>query len=106
MTDLQPLADTAVATTDDQRRAAKRQRVLKAGKIVLDNLTSIACTIRDVSETGAKVRVDESNAVPHKFRLVILADNTIRDAQIAWKRDGEIGVNFTSAAKSSALRKF
>jgi hypothetical protein len=106
MTDLQPSAEPAVAATDDQRRVAKRQRVLKTGKIVLENLSSLTCTIRDVSETGAKVRVEKIDTIPHKFRLVILPDNTIRDAQVAWKSDGELGVTFTSPPKSSALRKF
>jgi hypothetical protein len=105
MTDVQPSAASAAGPGDDQRRVAKRQRVLKTGKIVLDNLASLTCTIRDVSETGAKVRVENAETLPHKFRLVILPDNTIRDVQVAWKTKGELGITFTSAAKSSALRK-
>jgi PilZ domain len=106
MTDVQPSAEIIPLPNAEQRRIAKRLRVLKSGKIVLDDWSSLDCTIRDMSETGAKVRVDHPEKVPHKCRLFVQADNTIRPVQVAWTRDGEIGIAFTGPAKSAALRKF
>jgi PilZ domain len=106
MTAVQPTAEIVPLPLDDQRRIAKRQRVLKSGKIVFDDWSSFDCTIRDMSDTGAKLRVEQPHKVPHKFRLFIHADNSIRPVQVAWTREGELGIAFTGPAKSAALRKF
>jgi hypothetical protein len=99
-------SDVVEVTTAEQRRVAKRMRVLKSAKLVLDDMRSIDCAVRDISATGAKVLIGSSNNLPEKFRLFMVADSTIRDVEIAWKRHDMIGVNFTSEAKSAALRKF
>jgi 2-succinyl-5-enolpyruvyl-6-hydroxy-3-cyclohexene-1-carboxylate synthase len=96
----------AAAKAEDARRVAKRQRVLKTAKIVLDNWRAIDCTLRDVSETGAKIIVDSTGHIPEKFRLFLSSDNTIRDVQIAWKQHNMLGVYFSSEPKSCGLRKF
>lgn len=105
MEDARP-TDVAPGLTPEQRRAAKRMRVLKSAKIVFDDWRAIDCTLRDVSETGAKVLVDSTNNIPKKFRLYFAADNTIRDVELAWKQHNMVGVHFTSEAKSASLRKF
>ncbi len=90
----------------DNQRIARRQRVLKQGKIVFfNNLSVTDCTIRDLSETGAKVICGDQMAVPNEFRLVVLMDNTIRDVQVAWRRENMLGVRFTSAGKPAPPRK-
>ena len=99
-------SDVVDVTTAEQRRVAKRMRVLKSAKLILDDMRSIDCAVRDISATGAKVLIGSSNNLPDKFRLFMVADSTIRDVEIAWKRHDMIGVNFTSEAKSAALRKF
>jgi PilZ domain len=105
VSDVQPTPDKQ-PNAEDQRRVAKRQRVLKSAKIVLDDWRSIDCTLRDVSETGAKIIITSTSNIPQKFRVFFAADSTIRDAQIAWKQHDMLGVHFTSEAKSCALRKF
>jgi 2-succinyl-5-enolpyruvyl-6-hydroxy-3-cyclohexene-1-carboxylate synthase len=99
-------SDVVSAEALEQRRIAKRLRVLKSAKIVFNDWHAIDCTLKDVSDTGAKLKFDPANLVPHKFRLFIAADNTIRDVQVAWKEKDLLGVLFTSDAKSCALRKF
>jgi 2-succinyl-5-enolpyruvyl-6-hydroxy-3-cyclohexene-1-carboxylate synthase len=99
-------SDVISAETLEQRRIAKRLRVLKSAKIVFNDWHAIDCTLKDMSETGAKLKFDPANLVPHKFRLFVAADNTIRDVQVAWKDNDMLGVFFISEAKSCALRKF
>jgi 2-succinyl-5-enolpyruvyl-6-hydroxy-3-cyclohexene-1-carboxylate synthase len=105
MSDTSPTENAAPASPE-QRRAAKRMRVLKSGKIVLDDRRAIDCTLRDVSATGAKLVCSVALEMPDKFRLYIAADNTIRDVQIAWKEKGLLGITFVGEPKSAALRKF
>jgi PilZ domain len=99
-------SDVIEITTADQRRVAKRMRVLKSAKLILDDMRAIDCAIRDISATGAKVLIGSSNNLPEKLRLYMVSDGTIRDVEIAWKRHDMIGVNFTSEPKTAALRKF
>jgi hypothetical protein len=93
-------------TLDDKRRATRR-KVLKDGKIVLINNWSVVdCCVRDISETGARLRCADQAAVPATFRLVLLAENTIRDAKVVWRRDDNLGVQFTSPARQAPPRKW
>jgi hypothetical protein len=102
MSDTQPDGTKAF----EQKRIAKRQRVLKSAKIVLDDWRAIDCVLRDVSDTGAKIRVHNTLELKQTFRLYTAMDNMIRDVKLAWKHHDEIGVVFTSEAKICALRKF
>jgi PilZ domain len=92
-------------TASEEHRVAPRHRVLKSAKIVLDGWRAIDCTVRDISDTGAKLRIDGTVALPHKFQLLFITENMIRPVQIAWKLQDTIGVAFTGEATRAPLRK-
>ncbi len=98
--------DILTTAAAEQRRIAKRQRVLKSAKIVLDDWRALDCYLRDVSETGAKICVSNTTDLPKKFRLYTITDSMMRDVEVAWIKKDSVGVNFTSDAKVVALRKF
>jgi hypothetical protein len=98
-------SDEQIVPAAKQLRVALRQRTLKSAKIVLGNWCAIDCTLRDVSETGAKIRVSDVTSIPAEFRLFTATDNMIRDVKVAWKRQGEVGVIFMSPAAPYAMRK-
>jgi PilZ domain len=84
---------------DENKRNAARHKVLKTAKIIsLDKKTVLTCTIRDLSESGAKLMVEISSAIPNEFSFYQLSDNTVREAKVAWRRAGQIGVHFTGPA--------
>lgn len=90
-----------------ESRVAKRLRVLKAARIFLPRSQSIIdCTVRDVSDTGAKVFCAQPSEVPDEFRLVILQDNTIRDVKVMWRKSDSLGIHFTSPATRAPPRKW
>jgi hypothetical protein len=106
MDQLTPVKDQAAANkAAEQRRRAPRQRVLKTARILLSEKTTLDCQVRDVSETGAKLRIPNAASLPKTFRLVTLADNTIRDVEITWKTQDMVGIVFRSAPKPCVLRK-
>lgn len=82
----------------DDHRAAPRQRVLKGGRIVInDGFSTFQCTVRNLSATGARLKVAGVVGIPDSFEL--LMDDGRRFACIAkWKTEFEIGVAFGSAA--------
>lgn len=89
------------------QRSAQRQRVLKQGKILLsNNMTVIDCTLRDLSETGAKLLCGDAGAIPNEFRLVLTAERSMRDAKVMWRRPEMVGIAFTSAPRKAPLLKW
>lgn len=104
-----PANTSAFAASDHtqrENRVAPRRRVLKSAKIVFDDWRAIDCTVRDVSETGAKLQVGGAHTLPHKFRLLMISENTIRPVQIAWKLNDTLGVAFAGPPEKAPLRKF
>jgi hypothetical protein len=92
---------------ETNKRAAQRLRVLKQGKILLpNNMTIIDCTVRDLSETGAKLLCSDPGAIPNEFRLVLTADRMMRDVKVAWRRPDMLGVQFESAPRKAPLLKW
>ena len=76
-----------------EKRAAPRQRVLKRGMIACDG-SSVDCTVRNLSATGARVDVESPLALPASFLLVIEADQFLRRARKVWCRESQLGIAF------------
>ncbi|VUF15349.1 PilZ domain-containing protein [Methylobacterium dankookense] len=73
---------------------AKRHRVVQQGRIVLAS-RMIACEIRDLSASGAKLRVAPALDLPEVFELAIAAhDLRIRAVRLRWRRGEFAGVTF------------
>jgi two-component system cell cycle response regulator len=84
---------------DDDKRRTRRQRVLKEGRIItLDNQSVVNCVVRDVSDTGARLKCGDQVAVPSEFRLQVGHERTVRPARTVWRRGNEIGIVFTGSS--------
>ncbi len=92
---------------ENESRIAKRQKVLKSGKLIFNrNQSVVDCTVRDMSATGAKLLSEDTADLPDDVRLLLTQDNTIRDVRIVWRRHGMLGVHFTSDPTRAPARKF
>jgi PilZ domain-containing protein len=100
------VGNTLVKETPGEARVAPRRRVLKAG-IAASNerRLTVACTVRDVSTTGARLRVDGSVGIPDTFELIIEVDGLEADCQVVWRRGNEVGVRFVAAPRMVAARR-
>ncbi len=79
----------------DDKRRSQRQRVLKSGKIIFANGSfSVDCTIRNLSETGARLQVPTTVAIPDRFTFVDNHGGTRRAAKIVWRKADMIGIHF------------
>lgn len=80
---------------DDNKRRSPRQRVLKAGKIAYANGSIVIdCTIRNLSDTGARLQVPTSVAIPDRFEFVEAASAKRRPATVMWRRGDLMGIRF------------
>ena len=82
---------------EENKRASTRKRVLKGGMIIFnDRCSTLSCTVRDLSETGARLRVAKGAAVPDRFDLSVDTDGLDAPCTVAWRKGEEIGVRFDS----------
>ncbi|MDH6265149.1 hypothetical protein M2360_000530 [Rhizobium sp. SG_E_25_P2] len=78
----------------ENKRRAPRLRALKAGRIVFHHGGStIDCTIRNLSATGAKIALEQALLAPDVFDLQF-QDGTMRPCTVRWRKLTEIGVSF------------
>ncbi|MGA8171347.1 MAG: PilZ domain-containing protein [Methylocystis sp.] len=76
-----------------ERRAAPRRRLYLEGEIVPpESGGETSCVIRDMSATGARLRL--TGSAPTVFDLRIPRDGTVHHARRVWKNGDEFGVAF------------
>jgi two-component system cell cycle response regulator len=79
----------------DDKRKIPRRRVLKEGKIVFaDAMRVFDCTIRDMSETGARLLVGNAVGVPDVFQLFEKSTGKLYPASVVWRQSNAVGVTF------------
>lgn len=77
------------------RRAGKRTRVHKRGRLVLPHLNAtVDCIVLDVSASGARLRITSSLVVPEEFDLILPFATEARRVNVRWRRHRELGVIF------------
>jgi len=80
----------------EERRGAQRHRTLKGGSIVFnEGRSAIDCTVRNLSEIGANLRVTSVVGIPDEF-ILQMSDKTTRDCRVSWRKATELGVAFVS----------
>jgi two-component system cell cycle response regulator len=97
-----PIARTPVAvpaqpeeSRGENNRRHRRQRVLKTARIVLhDGYSTIDCTVRDISDAGARLRVQDAFTAPETFVLTMLDTGVSRKVVRRWQAGGNVGVEF------------
>jgi hypothetical protein len=93
-------------------RNSPRRRVLKDGKVIFGQAQSVVdCTIDNVSEGGAHIRVSSSHGLPQEFYLVETTRAVIHKVEVAWRTTTGLGLRIVgpvedAAAREAFLRKF
>ena len=78
-------------------RSAPRKRSLLSGQIVFNNRSStIDCTVRDLSATGAKLRLTSTATIPSEFDLEIPLKEQTFHARVMWHKGTVCGVRFVA----------
>jgi len=82
----------------ENRRHFVRHRTLKGGRLVYDEAAQSAeCSIRDLSEQGARVEVTDNQRVPSEVVLCFDDGRPFRQCFVRWRRGGVLGMQFTDA---------
>jgi hypothetical protein len=76
-----------------EKRRAARHRTLKTGTIIFNGRFSVlACTIRNLSDTGAGLEMGTTLGVPVQFTLAF--DGAERPCLVRWRTERRMGVSF------------
>ena len=99
--------NTALAARSaEDARVAPRRRMLKSGTIAYsDRHVTIGCIVRDMSATGARLRVEGSIMAPDSFELLIPLDGLETNCEVVWRVGQECGVRFLSAPRIVAPKR-
>ncbi|HEX2562071.1 PilZ domain-containing protein [Phenylobacterium sp.] len=90
-----PTLETAAKAGSAEHRRAPRRDVSVAGLLLHGRSTQAEpCTIRDVSATGARVKLKSAQLLSRPIYLLIAKTGAAFEADIAWCRDAEIGLSF------------
>lgn len=74
---------------------APRRRVLKAGRILFNNRTSVIdCTVRSLARDSAGLDVSSAAGIPPRFTLMIMSDKLETTCRIAAQTERHLEVEF------------
>ena len=78
------------------RRRDFRRRVFKGAVVLLgDGQVVFDCTIRNLSDRGAKIEVEQQSDIPDEFELALPSMHRAAPARAAWRKGRAIGVELT-----------
>jgi hypothetical protein len=91
---------------DGDLRAAPRRKVLKAAIAASNNRhLTVSCTVKDLSATGARLRVDNTVSIPDTFELLIPLDGLEANCEVVWRKSNEAGVKFLGAPRMVSAKR-
>ena len=78
-----------------EHRQSERHRALKTGRVVFGNMSmTLDVTIRDMSDTGARLKVDANANMPGEFYFIVTADQLVARAHVVWRSPKEVGIHY------------
>jgi hypothetical protein len=77
----------------EERRAEPRHRVLKAGTIEFAGQL-IACTVKNLSISGAGIEVSGPLWFPDRFVLAVASEGWRKPCRVVWRLEKRVGVIF------------
>ena len=100
------MSGASTFTGQADKRQLARHRILKGGLLaVAGHHTAIACSVRDLTETGARLKLEDVAALlPDRFELIIEIDGLEAECQVVWRKGSEIGVSFLKTRRGAPRR--
>ena len=86
--------ENADFTHIEERRGSVRAPTFKAGEVVLPGGDAIDCIVRNVSESGCLIKLENASILPDRVRVRIDLDTPPRPADIIWRSTTLAGAMF------------
>ena len=79
----------------EHRRAARCAAYMRASIFHPLQTEHLGCIVRDISEDGALIEFPHPGNLPKLFWLRLDGDVTLRLSTVAWRSEGQLGVEFS-----------
>ena len=83
-------------TQASERRSIGRTRISKGALFFSEGTGVHACTVHDVTNSGAGIRLQGLKVIPLEFALSFDNFKTVRMCRLAWRQGDLFGVAFES----------
>ena len=81
----------------EDKRIKPRMRTVLAARVEINNGDStFDCTVRNLSDTGARIKVEAPHTLPETFQIYIIKSDVRYKCEIKWRTVTEVGVHFIS----------
>jgi len=81
------------------KRKSRRRPIRYVAWAAADSGERQSCLLSDMSETGARIDVENADQVPDHFMLLLSANGAARRAcHVVWRKPTQIGVRFELSA--------
>jgi hypothetical protein len=77
-----------------ERRQHVRRHVVVMGRIDTGSPHLTSCIVRDLTATGARLKVTDAEALPEHVRLTLQPSGFVTQSRIVWRGEGSCGVEF------------
>lgn len=87
-----------------ERRPKPRRRVLLGGRVVYQNGDRhFDCSIRDISESGARITLKPGVPIPSSVYLIDTRSRIVHEAKVMWNNGREAGLQFLNTFAVSSI---
>ena len=86
-----------------EKRVARRQPLRYTAWVALTANQRLGCVVSDVSNTGARIDVQDSKAIPDHFVLMLSSNGAARRfCRVMWRKPTQVGVKFERSLADAA----
>lgn len=78
----------------DEHRGAVRSATFKRGELLGEDGAQIDCIVRNVSESGCMIKIDDVDQIPDVLKIRIGLDQPPRRAEVVWRSATLAGLQF------------
>jgi hypothetical protein len=87
-----------------ERRPKPRKRVLFGGRIsYFDGAHHFNCSIRDLSDTGARITLQPGQPIPSNVYLIDTRNRIVHESKVVWNSGREAGLTFVKSFAVSTI---
>ncbi len=89
------------AAKETDKRVLRRRTLKKAIASYNNQAISMEVVLRDISDTGAKIKLKDNDILPDLFHLFVEIDSIGVECEVIWRRGREIGAKFISEVQQA-----
>jgi PilZ domain len=88
---------------DKDKRKARRQPMRYTAWIAPKPRELHGCVLSDISDTGARISVENADAIPDSFMLLLARNGkALRPCRVIWRKPQQLGVSFVTHLAKAA----